>query len=147
MKRMPQIQFMTSNNYGRLLMLVHVLLLSFSCNSDDDTVTQENLTGEWLLIEVLSDPGDGSGQFRTVESDKRISITDNGTYSSNGDICSFSTLSGDPSEGSYQEDDNGFFVDCDSPFPSPVRLNIDNGNLILTFTCIEPCQQKFRRLN
>ena len=147
MKWMPQIQFAMAINHWHHKLISLFILLCFSCNSDDDSNTVNTITGEWLLIEVLADPGDGSGQFRRVDSDKRISFMEDRTFSSNGDVCSFSILSDGPTDGTYQEDDNGLFIDCDSPFPSPVRLQLLDGNLILTFTCIEPCQQKFRKQN
>lgn len=121
-------------------------IVVLSCNSGDNDIESQGTTGEWKLIEMLADPGDGSGQYVPVESSKSISILEDGTYSSNGDICSFSVLVADPSSGNYEETENGYVIDCQTPFLSHLRLSLDNdGYLIVAFACIEPCLQKFER--
>ena len=132
---------------SRSIGILFLIFVCFSCKSDDDKSPETNIFGQWLLIEVLADPGDGSGEFTPVESDKTISISPDGSYSSNGDVCAFSSLANNPTSGSYEEDDAGYFVNCDTPFPSPVRLNIDENVLIVSFLCIEPCLHKYRRIN
>ncbi|MGI9546126.1 MAG: hypothetical protein ACR2MM_02725, partial [Flavobacteriaceae bacterium] len=107
----------------------------------------EGIAGEWQLVEMLADPGDGSGVFSPVDSDKMISILSDGTYSSNGNLCAFSAMLGDPSSGVYDEEANGYLIDCGSPFPSQLRLNLVEGDLIISFFCIEPCLQKFKRID
>ena len=129
-----------------------VLLSGFisfsSCNSDDDAVNADiGIVGQWKLVEVLLDPGDGSGEYMPVESSRTITFAEDGTYTSNADICSLSEMSGEPASGNYKEVENGYTIECDSPFPSPLFLSLDNGDLIIAFFCIEPCLQKFKRLD
>ncbi len=125
-----------------------LLSILFACKSDDDQTENPEITGEWLLIEMLADPGDGSGEFRPVDSAKRLSILTDGTWSSNGDICSFSDVVTSATSGTYEESDNGISIECAGPFPTPLQLGLDNDdNLIVAFACIEPCLQKFRRID
>lgn len=146
-----RINIFSSGRFRELLFLFFFVSIAvFSgCKSDDDNGDEldDGITGQWILIEMLADPGDGSGVFMPVESAKTITFNEDGTYSSNGDICSFSSDTTTPSEGTYSETENGFSIDCDTPFPLPLSLNIDQGDLIVVFTCIEPCLQKFRRIN
>lgn len=126
-----------------LIILVYIA----SCRSDDNTPATDGISGEWRLIEVLADPGDGSGLFIPVESQKQITILDNDTFSSNGELCDLSILAGSPTEGIILEDDQGYYLDCESTLAGTVRLNIENGNLIVSFFCIEPCLHKYLRTN
>ncbi|NNJ37670.1 MAG: hypothetical protein HKP23_00325, partial [Flavobacteriaceae bacterium] len=52
-------------------LLLFFLLLSLACTSDDPEI---EILGEWQLVEVLADPGDGSGKFKSVDSNKRITF-------------------------------------------------------------------------
>lgn len=126
---------------------VLLALLLCGCRSDDNAVSPSAIEGRWILTEILSDPGDGSGVFMPVESDKELLILDDGTYTSNADVCSFGTRSGPSSSGLVLEDEIGFYIDCEWPFPNPLRLSRDGSSLILAFSCIEPCLQKFERKN
>ncbi len=133
---------------SRILSFVYSIALLISvvaCNSDDNEESAQGILGEWLLIEMLADPGDGSGEYVAVDSSKRINLMADGTYSSNGDICAFSPELTNPTSGSYELIENGYVIECDSPFPTPLRLSLDNGYLIVAFSCFEPCLQKFER--
>ena len=48
------------------------LILTFWLMSCEEEVTDVELVGTFKLIETLSDPGDGSGKFRKISSDKTI---------------------------------------------------------------------------
>lgn len=127
--------------------LTIVLYLS-SCNADDETANADNdIVGQWILVEMLLDPGDGSGEYMPVESSRTITFAEDGTYTSNADICSLSTISGEPTSGNYAAVEDGYTIECDSPFPSSLNISLENGDLILAFFCIEPCLQKFRRID
>lgn len=126
-----------------LLFLLAVLLLS-GCNNGELTT---DIVGEWVLIEVLADPGDGSGRFRPVNSDKRISFFANGTYISTGAICNFSSEPDSNSNGIYTLTDTGYQILCGDAPDFPIGLQIEDGFLIVSFPCIEPCFEKYRKLN
>lgn len=68
----------------KLIFTLIIAGILFSCNNDDDSNLNTDLIGNWQLIEVLSDPGDGSGTFSSVESDKTITFKSGGIIASNG---------------------------------------------------------------
>ena len=123
-------------------LLLLFLLLGFACNSDDPEI---EILGEWQLIEVLADPGDGSGIFKSVNSNKRITFFEDGTYTSNGIICDFTTQAEEASSGQFTVDEEGYLIPCSDPISYTIDLQLEDGFLILSFPCIEPCLQKFRK--
>ena len=80
-------------------------LTSCSYNNDDIPVSSE-IVGKQKLVEQLSDPGDGSGTFKSVVSDKTIEFLVNGTIISNGTLCYMSTSIGQESLGKYYSSEN-----------------------------------------
>lgn len=56
----------------RKILLSIIIILALSCCSTTDDDKDRELVGEWKLIEILSDPGDGSGTFKTVNSEKKL---------------------------------------------------------------------------
>lgn len=128
-----------------VLSIVLVFLTLISCKSDD-SFSSNSIVGTWKLVEMLADPGDGSGTFMPVTSSKTIEFLADGSYTSNGNICAFSALNDGDSEGMYQVSEEGYRIECEDPFVSPLNLQLKEGDLILTFFCIEPCQQKYKRI-
>lgn len=129
----------------RIYASIIILFLSISCKRDD-SLTPNTIEGEWKLIAVLADPGDGSGEFRPVSSNKTVRFNANGSYTSNGNICHFSSLDDGESEGIYVTNDQGYSIECEGQFVYPVNLQLKDGFLILTFFCIEPCQHKYKKV-
>ena len=130
----------------KIIFLLGVIGLLISCNSDDDLSPNTDLVGEWELIEVLADPGDGSGTFQAVESDKTIIFHQDGTITSNGTICNLSIQTNNPTSGTYSFTDSTFnSPDCnDSEYEYQFE---HNGNILIVFyPCIEPCQAKYRKM-
>jgi len=125
--------------------IVLLFFLLISCKSDDG-FPSDSIIGTWRLVEMLADPGDGSGEFMPVTSSKTVEFMADGSFTSNGNICAFSTLNDGNSEGSYLTTDEGYSVECESPFVSTLILQLKDGALILSFPCIEPCQQKYKRM-
>ncbi|WP_203295270.1 lipocalin family protein [Luteirhabdus pelagi] len=123
-----------------------VLLFCSSCKSDDDDVSGEvDLVGTWTLIEVYGDPGDGSGSFESVTSDKKLVFQSDGTITSNGLMCDMTTDTATSSSGTYSETESTFNSDdCNNPdYNYPFERN---GNiLIVSYPCIEACQAKYRK--
>ena len=115
----------------------------FSCNNDDDSNTETNLIGDWKLIEVLADPGDGSGTFNSVESEKIITFKNDGTITSNGNLCDMSISSDNQTSGTYSNLEMTFnSTNCnDSAYDFTFEQNGDI--LIINYPCIEPCQAKY----
>ncbi|NNJ87871.1 MAG: hypothetical protein HKP53_00590 [Eudoraea sp.] len=129
----------------RSIYYIFFILLLISCKKEE-SIADNGLTGTWKLIEMYADPGDGSGDFQPVNSQKNILFKADGTYSSNGNVCEFSTMSNEDTQGIYLAVDEGFQIVCESEFSTEIRLEVKDGYLIVSFFCIEPCQQKFKRI-
>ena len=137
-----------------LIILLSILLIN--CTSDDSKPKEENseLLGKWKLIEQLADPGDGSGTFQSIDSDRVIEFFSNGTVTANGILCYMSSEVGTENSGTYKSVETTSFSDgeitpnsCDLNFVDPkVFYKIEGSNLILWYQCIEGCGQKFAKL-
>ena len=122
-----------------------VVIVFVSCNSDAEVADAE-LIGDWRLYQVLSDPGDGSGVFNSVNSDKVLSFNLDGSITSNGLMCSFDIDSNTPSIGTYSEEDMFFTTDaCNQP-NSEFAFEISGNILTVTYFCIEACAIKYIKI-
>ncbi len=129
------------------ILIIPIFLLSlFSCNNNDDSGPLE-LVGTWRLIEQYSDPGDGSGDYVAVNSDKTITFTSSGTITSNGNLCSMDTNSDGETTGTFDASENGIFPDDCSPSVYRLGYEIKGNRLFVYYPCIEGCGQKFRKSN
>jgi len=126
-----------------LLILLGVL---FSCNKNDNETTNNSaLVGSWKLIAILSDPGNGSGIFNPVISNKTIVFDNNGNLSSNGTICDMSTDSNTSSTGNYIETNTSIISSsCQN---LTIKYELSGNTLILNYPCIEPCKAKYIKIN
>lgn len=121
------------------------LVASFiSCNKSDESTTNEDIIGTWKLIETLADPGDGSGTFRSVDSDKILEFHENGIVTSNGALCSMSIESDEITTGTYSLVDSTITpVNCDNQWS--FEFTLEGNTLVLYFPCIEPCAAKYKK--
>ncbi|WP_143960438.1 lipocalin family protein [Litoribacter populi] len=129
----------------KILLFFLAALLAFSCNSEDDLVPDTDLIGKWGLIEILADPGDGSGTFQPVESEKYVEFHSDGTITSNADLCRTFDQPGTPSSGTYSLTDSTINPDgCDPQWPYPFEHT--GSTLTISYVCIEACQEKYVKL-
>lgn len=126
-----------------LLILLGVL---FSCNKNDNETTGNSaLVGSWKLIAILADPGNGSGIFNPVISNKTIVFDNNGNLSSNGTICDMSSDSNTSSTGNYIEANTSIISSsCQN---LTIKYELSGNTLILNYPCIEPCKAKYIKIN
>lgn len=128
------------------LILLAILSLVINCSDDSERV-DPSLAGRWQLKAVLSDPGDGSGTFQSVESNKYIEFLSNDEVRSNGNLCNGGSSSDNSSAGVYVLPDSILQIDgCPQDF-FLTRFRIENGRLILSYPCIEPCEEKYVKLD
>ncbi len=121
-----------------------VIIVISACSKNKNTDTEA--IGTWKLVEQLMDPGDGSGIFVAVESEKTITFLKKGKIESNGALCSIDGQNETSSKGSYNVDDYTITIeDCFDGDQNSLTFNYEivDSYLILTFQCIEGCQQKF----
>ncbi len=133
-----------------LLILISVLAL-VSCSDDDKVIAvteaSPELIGNWKLVEIHVDPGDGSGDFQPVDSNKTVKFGVENDISSNGSLCSISAESNDPSEGTYSETDQTFTIASCGIAPFTSNYRIVESNLILSYSCFEACQEKYIKID
>lgn len=127
-----------------ILLFSSILLFLTTCINDADSDT--DLVGDWRLTEVLADPGNGSGTFRSVDSNKIITFNNDGTISSNGNLCNISTESNNPTSGTYSLEESTLnSTICNDPdFNFPFEK--EGKTLTITYFCIEACAAKFRKI-
>lgn len=125
------------------LLILGILLVSYfsSCKKNETTT----VVNKWKLIEQYSDPGDGSGDFNPVESNKTIEFLDNATVVSNGSLCYMSYETDGQSTATYN-DSTIIPKNCDFEEFS-IAYEIQGNNLILYFLCIEGCAQKYQKID
>lgn len=123
------------------LFLISLGLIS-SCSKNEDKQTETSSSDTYHLIEILADPGDGSGTFQPVSSNKTIEFKANGTVVSNGELCEMSTSSNSASAGTYSFTDSTITsANCNK-----LPFKISGKHLIIFYPCIEPCQGKFEKI-
>ncbi len=127
----------------KMVLLTLMSLMILSCNKDET-----GLTGEWKLVAQLMDPGDGSGVFTAVESDKTITFFKNGKLESNKDLCYPLSASPESSKGTYSIEDSTLNITTCSGITSPTIWFILSGDtLILSYLCFEGCGEKYVRID
>lgn len=119
-----------------------LLVLLFSCHKNEEELAPASLAGTWKLTEVLADPGDGSGTFQPVSSNKKIVFINNNKVTSNGAICDMSIESNFATTTTYSESTRT--IDCQN---RPVQYELNGNTLILSYFCIEGCQAKYTKEN
>ena len=121
-----------------------LLLILGGCDtSSNDPLDPESLYGSWELIEVLIDPGDGSGEYNPVDTGETITLKRDGTYESNWDPCASGEVPGNSFEGTFTAtSQTRFELDCDGAL-QPVLGTLEDGLLAISYGCIEPCLYRF----
>ncbi|WP_298516469.1 hypothetical protein [uncultured Kordia sp.] len=132
----------------KLLLLLVIATLFISCNTNDDApISQEvSLLGNWRLVEYLADPGDGSGEYIAITSDKTLTFNSNGEITSNYSLCNMLVIvDPEPSSGTYSTTTGIIDVpNCPNASPLAIRFETSNeGNLIIYYPCIEGCSEKY----
>ncbi len=131
-----------------LFLIFSALFALASCEKETCNCysSSNGIVGEWLLIEELVDPGDGSGTFQAVNSDKEIKFCDNGSYEANASMCLMTNQSDSTTYGTYDTSTETFSPEnCMIMAPMAYRYSVSGDTLILSYPCIEACQQKYLR--
>ena len=127
----------------RLASIFLTTLLFFSCEETE----LSGIEGTWQLVEVLADPGDGSGTFQPVASNEKLQFFSNGTFISSEDLC-FSDSESEPSSGVYELESGVLFINGCFLWGEAAHYNFsitEEDELIVAFPCIEPCANKYKR--
>lgn len=132
----------------KILLLVLLFGFFIGCSGDDDEQRTESspLIGTWKLTELLSDPGDGSGTFSQVDSERTIIFAADGSFVCNGNICTMSPDTDVPTAGTFSIADGVLMPDECSASDHEYPFELEGAALIIIYPCIEPCQAKYERL-
>ena len=129
------------------LLGVFILISLLTINCNKNSKADSKITGKWRLIEQLLDPGDGSGEYVTIDSEKTLDIKSDGTFTCNGDICSINGKSEYASSGIFDSEAKTITgTACMTESLFDIGYSFKSGKLILAFPCFEPCLQKFERI-
>lgn len=132
----------------KIVLLLLTITFFISCNNDDNTTNSDeaSLVGNWKLIEFYVDPGDGSGEYTAIDSDKTMTFNSNGEITSNYSLCNMNVIvDPEPSSGTYSTTTGIIDVpNCPNDSPLTIQFEISNeGNLIIYYPCIEGCSEKY----
>ncbi len=129
-----------------MILIASVVAIMISCSKDSNDNGNAELLNSWLLVEQLLDPGDGSGVFVPVDSDKTIEFLANGTVVSNGSLCFVKSITGSASISVFDSTEKYIIPgDCIGP-DSKLTYEVIDDKLLLYYPCFEPCVQKFVKL-
>ncbi|MFZ4105456.1 lipocalin family protein [Flavobacterium sp.] len=123
------------------LLISIVLITLTSCSKKENQATSNVLVGSWKLTDILLDPGNGSGTFVPVSSNKTLIFNTNGNLTSNGNICDLSIESNTSSTGTYSESNST--INSASCQNTSIIYEVIGTTLILNYPCIEPCKAKY----
>ena len=115
----------------------------FSCKKNTEQSNPADLIGSWKLAQVLSDPGDGSGTFHSVSSDKILEFHPDGTITSNGAVCNLSSESNSSTTGTYSLVDSTIQSTSCSDQNFKIRFTTKGSTLTVYYPCYEACAAKF----
>ncbi|BAO54745.1 hypothetical protein [Nonlabens marinus] len=129
----------------KLFVLSIILGFFLSCDETDDVNRDTELIGTWKLVELYSDPGDGSGRFNRVNSEKVIIFKEDGALTSNGSICEIDNVTTNPTSGTYSITDSTFRSDdCNNPDYDYEFIKTE-GTITVYYPCIEGCAARYRK--
>ncbi len=130
----------------KLLFLLLASLLLPGCQKDsDERPDPDVLEGTWLLTEALFDPGDGSGEFQKVDSERELNLAPDNTFSSNYDICQ-AIEEGQKFSGNFDRIGvKEFLIPCAGSLLNSVQGRLEDGFLVLYYPCDEPCAYRFTK--
>ncbi len=125
--------------------ILSVLVIGlFGCEEEKEVIEEADST--WQLEAILADPGDGSGTFQTVESDKTVSFYADGTLTSNGSLCIMGVDTDTTFNATYNSADLTIETDCWSDLPIQMNYNISNDTLLIHYPCFEACIERYIQL-
>ena len=126
----------------KIVFTLFIAVVLSSCNNNDSN-SEVALIGNWKLIAILADPGDGSGVFTSVESEKIMTFESNGTVTSNGNLCDMSISSNNETYGTYSNSESTFNSSSCNNSNYNFKFEQTGNILIVIHPCIEACKTKF----
>jgi hypothetical protein len=133
-------------NLKKLFTLGIIITFGVSCKKEVCTSTS-GIVGEWKLVEELMDPGNGSGTFQPVSSNKKIKFCDDLTFETNGEMCNMTNQTGSTHVGIYNTSTSMIEPqNCTNTAPLGISYSVSADTLIINYPCFEGCAQKYYRI-
>lgn len=139
----------------KIFIVVCIIITSFSCKKTEviqPTIPDSNIVSCWELIEVYVDPGDGSGTYNPVVSEKQLIFQKNGIIKSNYMFCGVGDISYLKKDSYAKYDDTKRTITydtCLSKKVDPETLNytyLNDSILEVKHFCIEGCGEKYLKI-
>ncbi|WP_029209641.1 hypothetical protein [Aquimarina agarilytica] len=126
----------------KIILIVFLIpfLFAFQCENEETpkTTTATTLLGKWQLIEILADPGDGSGTFQPIENGEVIE------FKNDNAISGLTGLDNCSNKATYSKTTNKItFANCDNT----LSFKINGENLFIYPPCFEACANKYKKIN
>lgn len=129
------------------LLVLFLPLLFLNCDKEPD-VNASKVTGQWLLVATLQDPGDGSGKFIPVNEKRQLHFKADGTLRTyNQSFCNSSASAENAvNTYTYSEEANTITISDCGIISSTINYELKDGLLYVYYPrCIEACALKFRK--
>jgi len=127
----------------KLIIIVVASFVLFSCPRNEDA----GIVGKWKLTEELMDIGDGKGEFKEATSQQSIEFFRDGTFTSTFNLCPMASGSPGQGSGTYSMDGNRITPGNCAEEGRSITFELSGQELILNLSCIEPCKQKYVKVD
>ncbi len=127
----------------KLIIIALTSFVLFACPRTEDT----GIVGKWKLTEELIDIGDGKGEFKEATSQQSIEFFRDGTFTATFSLCQMAPGSSGQGTGTYSMDRNTITPENCAGESRAITFELSGRELILNLICIEPCKQKYVRVD
>uniref|UniRef100_UPI0037DC77FD lipocalin family protein n=1 Tax=Zhouia sp. PK063 TaxID=3373602 RepID=UPI0037DC77FD len=128
----------------KITLILVVCFAIISCSDNDDT-TNTSIYGTYKLVATYMDPGDGSGTYEPVSSNKTITFKEDGTVTSNGDLCTMTIDTDVASSGTFSLVDSTYTSSSCSNPEYAYPFEVSGNTVIVHFSCFEGCGFKYKK--
>jgi len=129
------------------LPFILLIVLSVGCEKEEPFGDVPFPPPIWELEATLFDPGDGSGVFESVESERRIGFI-SGKVATNGSFCDLTGIVGPETEARFDEVLDKIVVEnCDASGEDMLlglEVSEDQEILTISLPCEAPCLLRYR---
>lgn len=126
-----------------LIIIALASFVLFSCPGNENA----GIIGKWKLTEELIDIGDGKGDFKEAAAQQSIEFFRDGTFTSTSSLCPAASGGAGQGTGTYSMEENKITpADCTEAGRN-ITFELNGRELILNLPCIEPCKQKYVRVD
>ena len=97
------------------------------------------------MTAVYFDIGNGTGSYQDATAEKHLTFGGDGTVVSDGSLCNMATGPAEVQEGTYSIEAMTIQTEgCAQNMP--LRMELKNIELEVFYPCIEPCSEKYRKV-